>query len=98
MRDILLLVHGLVNQVEFRIFNLNLIKIQKTNVFKAIPNSTTLIIRLFSLFFGKNPKAVAPPPLTGEQYGKMKQKYPEGGHCQSVLHLQGVFNNPHYFK
>jgi len=26
-----------------------------------------------------------PPPLTGEQYGKMEAKYPEGGHCQSVL-------------
>ena len=26
-----------------------------------------------------------PPPLTGEQYGKMEPKYPEGGHCQSVL-------------
>jgi len=25
------------------------------------------------------------PPLTGEQYGKMEPKYPEGGHCQSVL-------------
>jgi len=23
-----------------------------------------------------------PPPLTGEQYGKMELKYPEGGHCQ----------------
>jgi len=25
-----------------------------------------------------------PPPLTGEQYGKIEAKYPEGGHCQSV--------------
>jgi len=37
-----------------------------------------------------------PPPLIGEQYGKME--YPEGGHCQSVLHPQGVFNVPLYFK
>ena len=34
------------------------------------------------------------PPLTGEQYGKMEPKYPEDGHCQSVLHLQGFFNVP----
>ena len=39
-----------------------------------------------------------PPPLTGEQYGKMEPKYPEGGHCQSVLRPQGVFNVPLYFK
>jgi len=25
------------------------------------------------------------PSLTGEQYGKMELKYPEGGHCQNVL-------------
>ena len=30
-----------------------------------------------------------PPPLTGEQYGKMEPKYPEGGHCQSVYVLRG---------
>jgi len=37
-----------------------------------------------------------PPPLTetGEQYGKMDPKYPEGGHCQSVLHPQVIFNVP----
>ena len=29
-----------------------------------------------------------PPPLTGQQYGKMEPKYPEGGHCQGVF---GVF-------
>ena len=29
-----------------------------------------------------------PPPLTGEQYGKVEPKYPEGGHCQSVLRPQ----------
>jgi len=29
---------------------------------------------------------------TGEQYGKMEPKYPEGGHCQSVLRHQGFFN------
>jgi len=39
-----------------------------------------------------------PPPLTGEHYGKMELKYPEGGHCPSVLHPQGVFNFPHYFN
>ena len=39
-----------------------------------------------------------PPPLTGEQYGKMEPKYAEGGHCQSVLRPQGVFNVPLYFK
>ena len=39
-----------------------------------------------------------PPPLTGEQYGKMEPKFPEGGHCQSVLRPQGVFKVPLYFK
>jgi len=34
-----------------------------------------------------------PSPLIGEQYGKMKPKYPEGGHSQSVLHPQVVFNS-----
>ena len=37
------------------------------------------------------------PSLTGEEYGKMEPKYPEGGHCQSVLHPQGVFNAPPLF-
>jgi len=41
-----------------------------------------------SLYFGVVEKA-PPPPLTGEQYGKMEPKHPEGGHCQSVLHPQG---------
>ena len=39
-----------------------------------------------------------PSPLTREQYGKMEPKYPEGGHCQSVLRPQGVFNVPLYFN
>ena len=26
-----------------------------------------------------------PPPLTGEQYGNMEPKYPDDGHCQSVV-------------
>jgi len=39
-----------------------------------------------------------PPPLTGEQYGKMEPKYHEGGHCQGVLRPPGVFNIPLYFK
>ena len=39
-----------------------------------------------------------PPTLTGEQYGKMEPKYPEGGHCQSVLRPHGVFNVPLYFQ
>ena len=37
-------------------------------------------------------------PLTGEQYRKMEPKYPEGGHCQSVLHPQVFFNVPLYFE
>ena len=58
-----------------------------------------------ALLFGENPQAAAysaqplrwsgwekppPPPLTGEQYGKMESKCPEGGHCQSVLRPQRV--------
>ena len=35
-----------------------------------------------------------PPPLTGEQYGKMEPKYHEGGHCQNVLRPQGVLTSP----
>ena len=39
-----------------------------------------------------------PPPLTGERYWKMELKYPEGGHCQSVLRPREVFNVPIYFN
>jgi len=35
--------------------------------------------------------------LAGEQYGQMEPKYPEGGHCQSVLCPRGVFNVTLYF-
>ena len=39
-----------------------------------------------------------PPPLTGRAvWIKVESKYPEGGHCQSVLRPQGVFNVPLYF-
>ena len=63
---------------------------------------------LLALFFGENPQAVAysaqslcssgPPPLTGEQYGKIEPKYPEGFHCQNVLRPQGVINVPFIFN
>ena len=46
-----------------------------------------------SLYVGVVEKT-PPPPLTWEQYGKMEPKYPEGGHCQSVLRRQGVFTSP----
>ena len=39
-----------------------------------------------------------PRPLTGERYGKMEPKYPEGGHCQSVLRPQGVLTSPFIFN
>jgi len=34
--------------------------------------------------------------MTGEQYGKIEQKYPEDGHCQSVLITWGdlILNVP----
>ena len=32
--------------------------------------------------------------LIGEQHRKMEQKYPEGGHCQCELHLQGILMSP----
>jgi len=54
-----------------------------------------LLIR-HSLYVGVVEKP-PPPPLTGEQYGKMELKYPEGGHCQSVLRPQVFFNIPLYF-
>ena len=38
-----------------------------------------------------------PPPLTGEQYGKMEPEYPEDGHCQSILPCQGVLASPYIF-
>jgi len=50
-----------------------------------------------SLYVGVVEKPL-PLPLTGEQYGKMEPKCPKGGHCQSVLYPQGVFNVPLYFK
>jgi len=37
----------------------------------------------------------SPPPLTGEQYGKMEPKYLEGGHCQSALRPQGYLTYPY---
>ena len=49
-----------------------------------------------SLYVGVVEKPT-PPPLTGGQYGKMEPKYPEGGHYQSVLRPQGVFNVPPLF-
>ena len=56
-----------------------------------------LLLNQHSLYVGVVEKP-PPPPLTGEQYGKMEPKYHEGGHCQSVLRPQGVFNVPLYFK
>jgi len=43
-------------------------------------------------------ETISSPPLTGEQYGKMEPKYLEGGHCQSVLHPEGIFNILLYFN
>ena len=41
---------------------------------------------------------ISSPTTHRGAYGKMEPKYSEGGHCQSVLHPQGVFNVPLYFK
>ena len=46
-----------------------------------------------SLYVGVVEKTPPPPPLTGEQYGKMEPKYPEGGHCRSVLRPRGIFRS-----
>ena len=35
-----------------------------------------------------------PPPLIGEQYGNVEQKYPEGGYWQNLLHPQGSLRSP----
>ena len=56
-----------------------------------------LSLNQHSLYVGVVEKP-PPPPLTGEQYGKMEPKYHEGGHCQSILRPQRVFNVPLYFK
>ena len=56
-----------------------------------------LSLNQHSLYIGVVEKP-PPPPLIGEQYGKMEPKYPEVGHCQSVLRPQGVFSVPLYFK
>ena len=47
-----------------------------------------LSLNQHSLYVGVVEKS-PPSPLTWEQYGKMEPKYPEGGHCQSVLRPQG---------
>jgi len=44
-----------------------------------------------SLYVGVVEKPPPPPP-TGEQYGKMEPKYPEGGRCLSLVRPQWVFN------
>jgi len=51
-----------------------------------------LLLIQHSLYVGVVEKP-PPPPLTGEQYGKMEHKYPEGGHCQSVLMSPFIYNN-----
>jgi len=56
-----------------------------------------LSLNQHSLYVGVVESSPA-PPLTGEQYGKMEPKYPEGDHCQSVLHPMGIFNIPLYFN
>jgi len=77
-----------------------------------VGNANWIPVGVVLLLFGENPQAVAysapplcwsgwgtpPPPLTEEQYGNMEPKYPEGGHGQGVLHHEGVFNVPLYFK
>jgi len=50
-----------------------------------------------SLYIGVFEKT-PPPPLTGEQYGKMEPKYPEGGHCQIVLRPQWVLRSAFIFN
>ena len=55
-----------------------------------------LSLNQHSLYVGVVKKP-PPPPLTGEQYGKMEPKYPEGGHCQCFM-SSGFFNGPLYFK
>ena len=52
-----------------------------------------LSLNQHSLYVGVVEKS-PPPQLTGEQYGKMEPKYPEGGPCQSVLRPQGVLTFP----
>ena len=56
---------------------------------------STLSVIQHSLYVGVV-EITPPPPLTGEQYGKMEPKYPEGGHCQSVYVLRGVKRPPSF--
>jgi len=60
-------------------------------MFCCLGSILRLVLIRHSLYVGVVEKS-PPAPLTGEQYRKMEPKYPEGGHCQSVLSLQGVFN------
>jgi len=46
-----------------------------------------------SLYVGVVEKT-PPPPIKGEQYGKMELKYPEGAHCQSVLCPFNMVSHP----
>ena len=52
-----------------------------------------LSLNQHSLYVGVVEKP-PPPPLTGEQYGKMQPKYPEGGHCGVFYVLGGVLTSP----
>ena len=63
-------------------------------VFRGQSPGCRLLGTVFMLEWLRNP---TPPPLTGEQYGKMEPKYPEGGHCQSVLRPHGVSHIPPLF-
>ena len=58
-----------------------------------IPRLSLIQHSLYFRLVEKSP----PPLLTGERYENMEPKYPEGGHSQSVLRPQGVFNFPLYF-
>ena len=66
----------------------------------ALSLSLSLSLCLWFVFRGESPdchlyvgvvKKIPPPPLTGEQYGKIEPKY------QSGLRPQGVFHVPLYF-
>jgi len=39
-----------------------------------------------------------PPPLTGEQYGKVEPKYPESCHCHSVYIIRGFLTSIFIFS
>ena len=90
------------NKVEFGVYTTNCQWLIDWNLNFV---STAMITKRTKTYFHCGPFLLSgrskffPPTLAGKQYGKMEPKYSEGGHCQSVLRPQRIFNAPpRHFK